>query len=104
MGEATLKLVKLFIVSTQADLHPKFPCQIGPPVHSAIYWLCLPFFQLEHHWAAQLSSVFVGPAVHIGLEDIFHSGWGNVPIPLPGQDREGSLQALLNFLNKLSGW
>lgn len=84
-GRSSSKTSKA-IVLTQDDLHPKFSCQIGPPVHSAIYWLCLPFFQLEHHWASQLSSVFVGPSVHIGLEDIFHSGWGNVPIPLPGQE------------------
>ena len=32
VGDTTLKPLKIFVVSTQADLHPKFPGQTGPLV------------------------------------------------------------------------
>lgn len=70
----------------------------------ADYQLCLPFSRLEHCWAARFLGVVTNPSSQMGHSTSTADGMGLVPVPLPGWDEEGPLQATLNFSNRLPSW
>ena len=104
MGETTPKSVKLFVVLTQADLHSKFPEWTGPLA------LFSKLSSLHTHLSAWVT---LGHIASRSCCQPFPSGGARGHSPhcvglwlgsLPGWEWEGSLQAALNFSNRLSVW
>lgn len=74
-GEGALRPVKLFVALVEANVHLKFPDQIGPMV-LLCKLLALPTSPFKQHWDTLHSGVVASTSGQMGLEGTLHSEWG----------------------------